>query len=400
MNSRQNKLHVPPSTSHVPPSTSHLSPLPPPLHYTIGQCLTLDTIPAHREPLAQALDSGALPLDALLPICDRHLILPAVYYSLKRHGLTQFFPPDLCDHLEQLLQASRARNRHIRQQIDGINAALHAQGIAPVYLKGAAHVLQGLYPDPCERIMHDIDFLVPEAQYQTAAQALLAAGYAEFPTLPYQRTDPDTAKHYPALQHPDFPVSIEIHRLPVSPQSDAHFTAEIILSEKEPLPDIPHAFVPSPAHQLIHHVIHSQIANKGYRNKMCSWRDLYDCYRLCQHVAPRNILPGIQKKNQAEAYFLFAAQSLGLGDALFSTQNRVAHRFYRRADRALRHPRRHQLYLSWINLCDLLFRTYLKRILQASYKKSARDYIRNRITDPRWRKQHRQTVHRRLRNRG
>ena len=56
-------------------------------------------------------------------------------------------------------------------------ARFDENGIKSVLLKGGASVVSGLYDDPAERILTDIDVLIAPAQIEAAEKALRANGY-------------------------------------------------------------------------------------------------------------------------------------------------------------------------------------------------------------------------------
>lgn len=86
-----------------------------------------------------------------IQLSSNHLIIPAVFKRLKERELTGCFSVELAEHLEDLLQLNIDRNRQILQQIEEISAYLNYAGIEPVYLKGTANLLDGLYTDYCRQ---------------------------------------------------------------------------------------------------------------------------------------------------------------------------------------------------------------------------------------------------------
>ena len=49
-------------------------------------------------------------------------------------------------------------------QLAHVAAALNEIDIVPVALKGAIRLIDGLWPDPALRFMHDLDLLVPRRE--------------------------------------------------------------------------------------------------------------------------------------------------------------------------------------------------------------------------------------------
>ena len=105
-------------------------------------------------------------------------LFPLVYRNLRAQGIAE-------DDLPALLKGT-CRHTWARTQplLDaGIRAAraLEAEGIEPLFIKGAAMILDG-YPHADVRPMNDIDIVVPAASALKAIAALRASGWS--PRLP------------------------------------------------------------------------------------------------------------------------------------------------------------------------------------------------------------------------
>jgi len=50
---------------------------------------------------------------------------------------------------------------------------------SPIYLKGTGNLIDGIYSDIGERIIGDIDFLVPEKDFRTTAELFKKEGYLD-----------------------------------------------------------------------------------------------------------------------------------------------------------------------------------------------------------------------------
>lgn len=98
-------------------------------------------------------------------------------------------------------------------------------------MKGAGNLLDGLYSDVGERIMNDIDFLVPEKDFLLAAQMLKNAGYSsDYPAY----WNVESLVHYPGLFKANVPAGDEIiHRIPVGHAYQSWFNPEIIEKGKK-----------------------------------------------------------------------------------------------------------------------------------------------------------------------
>ena len=62
-------------------------------------------------------------------------------------------PEEVEQAFAEIYDLNRERNQQILQQIDDITAELNKENIQPVFLKGTANLLDGLYSDVGERMI-------------------------------------------------------------------------------------------------------------------------------------------------------------------------------------------------------------------------------------------------------
>ena len=229
--------------------------------------------------------NNILPNDEILSkfirLSSNHLVLPAIFLRLRETGLSDNLPQDLVVHLNEIFLLNFKRNEEILQQIDEINLQLNSSGIVPVYMKGTANLLDGLYSDPADRMIGDIDFLVRDEDFLSTAEIVLKLGYKTDVEI---YDDIKTLKDYPRLYRDDVPADIEIHRLPIIPEYADWFGPEIVFNEKKQIHDKINCYVPSDKHKLIQNFVHSQLTNKGHKHRLISLRDLYDCHLLLNRI--------------------------------------------------------------------------------------------------------------------
>ena len=165
------------------------------LFYFTGHCLALDEHPQFREQIIElfegAKDSISFLKDGIpgppeerdwegfIQLCSDHLIIPAIYLKLKAHDMLADLPAILNPSVpeREAVEGNRERNQQILKQFDNITSILNKENIQPVFLKGTANLLDGLYSDLGERMIGDIDFLVKEEKlkFQTPSRLFFAA---------------------------------------------------------------------------------------------------------------------------------------------------------------------------------------------------------------------------------
>ena len=132
-------------------------------------------------------------------------------------------PEELSVHFEAIFKMNRDRNIVLRQQALEIVALLNAEGIMPVFMKGTANVLDGLYEDEGERIVGDIDFLVSDDEFLRTAEILQNNGYQYKEQYSYMQIDIKKVKHFPRLYKQGTTFDVEIHRVVITSYS-IHYT--------------------------------------------------------------------------------------------------------------------------------------------------------------------------------
>jgi len=309
--------------------------------YFIGQCLSLDEHPSFRETIIVQFSDPGYDWNSFIWTCSNHLVLPVIYLKFLKYDLLGYLPEVLAQHLEEIYSLNRTRNEQIILQVKEMNATLNAAGISPIYLKGTGNLIDGVYSDPGERIIGDIDFLVPESDFLATAECFKNEGYQIcFPAyLPY-----DQMKHYPRLWKEDVAADLEIHRVPVTQKYADHFSSEIVQQSKKTVTDFPGCYVLSDNDKVTLNFIHSQLSNSGHRLGTVSLRDIYDLYCFSKRVDLQQLaqvtpylkkyktycdiaykllrLPIIDKQTLASKVFC-RKHDLNLSSPLFSILNRL-----------------------------------------------------------------------------
>lgn len=339
------------------------------------ECLLLDENPGLKEGIEEKFISGEIDLDKFVYLCSNHLVLPAITLKFQNHGLLDVFPSEYANHLQNIYNLNRKRNREILQQIDEINTALKKENIQPVYLKGTANLMDNLYSDIGDRMIGDIDFLVTEKDYLKTAYLIFKLGYKNDKTVYY---DIKKIKHYPRLYREDVPADIEIHRIPVDIQHSKMFSSNLIFENKMKIADKTNCFVSSDTHKLIHTFIHSQLGNRGYRFRIIPLRDLYDFHLLSKRVDWQDVLKEVEEKNKAQIFFDTVSYLLNTSSNISVLKNKNSNKFAIQHKWFLNHPKTHRYYINTLKLYYLIS----QRVLKAFINKDAFRNIYVRVKDP------------------
>jgi hypothetical protein len=357
------------------------------LFYFTGKCLTLDEHPGFEKEIIEKCEEGHFNWQHFVGFCSDHLILPTIYLKFYAYGILEHLPKELSEHLKVIYELNIARNKQILIQLQHITKVLNSNNIYPVFLKGSGNLLDGVYSDIGERILGDIDFLVPEKDYLNAGRLFEEEGYSSgIQILPH--IDITKSKHYPRLSHPDFVASIEVHRIPVNENYLSKYNSEVIDHEKKTVESLPGCFVLSEKHKTIHNFIHSQLSNSGHAYGIISFRDLYDLYLLSRRSELIETLPFIESQQKAIAYFVFAGEAFSLKGKFYPKSNFSARLLLQKHSLNLNSQVFYKIYRTAVYLKWQILNKYIGQFLKAFYSKSMRQSIARRLGNPHWYKTH------------
>lgn len=353
----------------------------------VGKCLTLDLYPERSVEIVEQIRGGNVVWEKVVWVSSSHFVLPAMYLQLERALILEELPLDLIDHMRNLTDQNRERNRQIMRQIDDVVHMLNAHSIAPVLLKGTAHLFLPLYKDIAERMIGDIDFLVEEHQFHRAAEILIEAGYK--PLVNFVPKTEAITKHYPRLQNFDYPAAVEIHRQVLRYPNDRFFHSSEVIKGKVRISQTNELYIPSVGSLMVHNVLNNQINDYGYRYANLNLRQMYDFLMLSVYANPAAVLKDYGRlSNLVNAY-------LGAASLAFSSPNTIP---YQQSITGRFHYQRYLFFLKqpgWVwrsyktvfYLIDRLSR-YIVLPVKSVYRKDVRASVWARIKNPAWYKNH------------
>ena len=351
------------------------------MFYFVGRCLSIDEHPEFREEIIQKISDDEIEWAQFVSLCNNHLILPVIYLKFKAHKLIEHLPVELAEFLKEIYNLNVARNEQILLQIKDILKLLNANEIYPTFLKGTGNLLDGLYSDVGERMIGDIDFLVPEKDYLKAAKILENEGYIKNPNFVSDSLNP---KHYPSLFKVGVPATVEVHRLIVPQRYGKMFNSETIDKKKIVVYREDYCFVLSDFHNTILNFIHSQLSHGGYLNGIVSYRDIYDLYLISRRIEIQSVICSIQHKRKAISYFLFAGRALNLPIYFYPKVSILFEIFY------LKHSLNHASTVFYntnriiLFLYNKIFHIYFKILFQSIFSQEMRQTVTNCLSRKQW----------------
>jgi hypothetical protein len=211
-----------------------------------------------------------------------HLVTPQLRWALREQDLFSTLPTDVAEYLEAIYTLNLDKNARCEEQLAQFIQALNSLGVRPLLLKGAAVIVGGLYPTPGERMITDIDVLIPSEHLPKILDRLAVEGYrssgwrrqtGEYRVSPKHLTH----HHYPPIYHPDWPVTIELHLHPVPLHYCRLLGTDEMFREATPLRwHGGECLLPAPVHLIVHNFIHAFLHDTKYAMKNVSLRQSFE----------------------------------------------------------------------------------------------------------------------------
>lgn len=353
------------------------------IYYLLGNILMLDHHPEQRDLVVHQLHKSKLPPNLFIKVANWHWLLQALYPRIIRHQLEEYLSAELLSYLKMVAELNEQRTEALLEQMREITRLMNDSGIEPIFLKGSGHLIDQLYSHPADRIMLDIDFMVPDEVLEKAAGILLHHGY-------YQKREYDAEykhqiKHYPRLHKKGAAAPVEIHRTLVGNKYSEALDVMKVSNELVRPAALTGCYVLSDNHKLLHNFIHSQLEHNGHRLAQFSLRNLYDFYlvaRRCDPVALFQALPFY--KRQSAGYFAACDKTFGT-----TYLDRYG---YKRAGKIYLLRFNTNLRFRWIVLTrSVYFRithSYIKKPIRAIYDRRLRRHLVKNLMSRRWYKKH------------
>ncbi|HOV87427.1 MAG TPA: nucleotidyltransferase family protein [Syntrophobacteraceae bacterium] len=287
----------------------------------LGRLITGPESPEDREQVNRRL-RGAMPWELLVDVAGGNLITPALHTALSSLDEYKNLPEDLRTYLAYIHRLNRSRDEDVQSQVCEISRLFNQIGVEPVLLKGAANLFLDIYRDPADRIMHDVDVLVPKEKLSECTNILKENGYRGIlKNFSFTEESP----HFFILVSRERPVGVELHQYTLPKQYATIYTDRDLARESVRQSVADAVFrLPSPPYHLLHHVCHAHKHWKVYGGPaQNSLRFAVDFTLLCRFYGDQIDWIGIEKRfeagklrNALAAYLLATKELCGFGDPL------------------------------------------------------------------------------------
>lgn len=244
--------------------------------------------------LQKAIQDHTINWEAIVALGSTKLVIPTVFSRLRSKALLKDLPEDLQLYLKYIYDLNLERNEALLKEVHMISDWFNQANIPHVFLKGAAMIASDYYDNIGERMLGDIDVLVPKHLCQKAFDLLLSKGYnyAKTPTInPKYFED----KHLLRLASEAFLGAVEIHFKLLDTDQDIlqpqAVLDERILTKNTNIP------IPCAKHLLIHNVLNFQVNDLGSYYNFIGLKNVYDTLVLLPHVSKTELKYALNNKH-------------------------------------------------------------------------------------------------------
>ncbi|MCV2886006.1 nucleotidyltransferase family protein [Aestuariibacter sp. AA17] len=209
----------------------------------------------------------------LLSVLRESKLLAAAYFAYYESDKTSCIPHWVWRHMQSAAKLAERQKKQVLFECTQMSAILEAEGVTPVFLKGAAYALAGT-ANSQGRFLNDIDVWVKREYLLKAEAALLSAGWKHEEMTEYDdHYYRDLAHELPPFFHPIRGTVLDLHHnlyLPISgkaPDINLYTHASVLCAKGR---------VFRREAMVLHSVIHLMLNEDVSRG----FRDLFDLHLL------------------------------------------------------------------------------------------------------------------------
>ena len=211
----------------------------------------------------------------LFEIARAHVIVPSLSWCLRDE---MSVAPEFRSYLDAVIRLNGKRNERLCRQLEEAVGALNTIDIEPTLLKGAAHLLGGIYPTSAARLMSDLDLLVPQERSADAFAAMQRIGFGVDTPIA------DRHHHLPAMRHSETDVVIELHTPLIQCNLGLIVPVAWVHQQSRPIPFRGlRVRISSPTVLIGHNIVHDQLNHQRYAWKQIELRQLLDFAMIRAH---------------------------------------------------------------------------------------------------------------------
>ncbi len=214
---------------------------------------------------------------------------------------------DLRIFFQEMCEGNRVRNTNLREQLAEIGELFAQESIPLIILKGGCELVLPRYRELYQRLVGDLDILVPEDAGPAAMTLLQSIGYVSAFDNDKFYNSPD--HHDAPMVCEDWPAAVEIHQS-IGGEGGGRFLPTARIFETAVNTGHENVQVPSIDHRLAHLVYHMQIQDNGYADRVLFLRAIADTAALVDDAEQvhrvRDMFEAVGSRNEFDALIALA----------------------------------------------------------------------------------------------
>ena len=215
----------------------------------------------------------------IIELANHSLCTPLVASQLEAAGRFPALPSDLRRFLREIHVRNGERNRRLLNQLDEAAALLNSVGVEPVLMKGTAWLAAVKDDQRADRLITDLDLMVPPARFHDAIEQLVGAGYR----LDSPLVRPDVPV---VLLRPEDAGTIDLHS-EYGGATTLRFThADMVGDASLHRLTSGVAYLPSPVVGMAILLLHDQLKGRDYLRGRIDLRHMLDMRSLAAGFGP------------------------------------------------------------------------------------------------------------------
>ncbi len=239
------------------------------------------------ELVLQLQNKELLDWECIASVAGGHSVIQALYPAVVEKDLVDLIPDDFLSYVQHLHEINCERNEMMRKQLIDAVLVINKLNIKPLLMKGAAHLFLDTFSNIGDRLLTDLDILVPANEIKHISNELIAIGYE----LYEEKIDfIENHHHYPPLIKHDECSMIELHRDLIHKPQQHVFPTEYAWEKSVDivLPNSAKAKVLVPTFRVFHSFLHRCVVDKLHQKGQIEIRQLHELARA-QFIHSSNI---------------------------------------------------------------------------------------------------------------
>ena len=228
--------------------------------------------------LIQLTRQKSLDWEQVANVAGSHSITQTLYPALIKKELIDLIPDDFFSYIQHLYEINCERNEMLRKQLINAVLIINKLNVKPLLMKGAAQLFLDTFSNVGDRLLTDLDILVPSNEIKRVSDELIACGY---------EMDEDkihfieSHHHYPPLIKQDECAMIELHHEIMFREQQHVFPTEYAWTKTTniTLPNIAEAKVLIPTYRIFHCILHRCVVDKLDQKGQAEIRQLHELAR-------------------------------------------------------------------------------------------------------------------------